>query len=374
METRARFVLLGFFTLGVILGGFGFVYWLNNAATLGQQSTYRIRFQDTVSGLRPGSAVLFNGIRVGEVRSLQLDQSNPRAVTAMISIERNTPVRADTQIEVYAQGLMGSPTISLLGRNPDAPAPRATGNEPPLLIADSAAGQDMLQAARGTLRQIDSVLVENAKPLRETIANLKTFTDALARNSDRIDSIAQGLERMVGSPAKASPTIYDLPAPTEFPPLDKSPSAQLIVMEPTAILLLDTQKVLVRSETGGNDSFPDSQWSDSLPKLFQARIVQGFENAKYGIVDRDVDGLGSKFRLLIDIRSVRLLASSAPIAEVEFGAKIVDADGKIVDARLFRATQSAEAISASAAAKAIAVAFGQAVTDLVGWTMTIVGA
>jgi phospholipid/cholesterol/gamma-HCH transport system substrate-binding protein len=269
---------------------------------------------------------------------------------------------------------MGAPTVSLIGGNSTAPALSSTANEPPLLLADPAAGQDMVQAARGTLRQIDSVLTENAEPLRETIANLKSFTDALARNSDRIDSIAQGLERMVGSPAKASPTIYDLPAPTEFPPIEKVPSVQIIVMEPTAILLLDTQKVLMRTEKGNDESFQDSQWSDSLPKLFQARIVQGFENAKYGRVDRDIEGLGSRYKLLVDIRSVRLLVSPEPIAEVEFGGKIVDDEGKIVATRIFQARQPADAITASAAAKSIAAAFSKAVTELVNWTIKSVSA
>lgn len=373
METRARFILLGSFILAVILGAFGFVYWLNNAATFGQQSFYRIRFQETVSGLRPGSTVLFNGIRVGEVKSLQLDSTKPREVTAVVSIQRNTPIRADTRIEIYSQGLMGSPTVALLGGTPEAPLPKSTGTEPPLLFADPAAGQDVMQAARGTLRQIDSVLLENAQPLRETIANLKSFTDALARNSDRIDSIAQGLERMVGSPAKAISAVYDLPAPTEFPPIAKMPSAQLVVTEPTAILLFDTQKILLRSEAGDNGSFPDSQWSDSLPKLFQARIIQTFENAKYGRVGRDGGDLGSAYKLLVDIRSVRLLASPQPMAEVEFVGKIVGDSGKIVDTRIFRATQPADAISASSAANAIAAAFGKAVTDLVSWTIKIVG-
>ena len=32
MEIRARYVLVGFFTLAVIAGGFAFVYWLQTAA------------------------------------------------------------------------------------------------------------------------------------------------------------------------------------------------------------------------------------------------------------------------------------------------------------------------------------------------------
>jgi phospholipid/cholesterol/gamma-HCH transport system substrate-binding protein len=374
METRARYVLLGFFTLAVIAGGFGFVYWLNYAGTLGEQTTYRIRFQDTVSGLRPGSAVLFNGIRVGEVSSLRLEPALPREVTATISVERNTPVRADTRIEIYTQGLMGSPTISLQGGDTSTPPLPRTGTDPPLLVADPAAGKDMMQAAREALRRLDTVLVENAEPLRETIANLKSFTDALARNSDRVDSIAQGLERMVGGGEKASPTIYDLTAPRDFGPAEKAPTAQLVVEEPSAVLLFDTQKILVRSKSVEGQSFDNAQWSDSLPKLFQARIIQSFENAGYGRVGREVDGLTANYKLLIDIRNVRIAETPDSSAEVEFGAKIVDEDGQIVETRLFLATAPAAKIDAADAAAAIDIAFGMTMKALVNWTIGVVGA
>jgi phospholipid/cholesterol/gamma-HCH transport system substrate-binding protein len=374
METRARFVLLGLFTLAVIIAGFGFVYWLNYAGTLGEQAVYRIQFQNTVSGLRPGSAVLFNGIRVGEVKSLRLDPKNPQSVMATVSIERLTPIRNDTKIEIYTQGLMGSPAISLMGGSTGAPALSPAGGEPPLLVADPDAGRDMMQAAREALRRLDGVLVENAEPLRDTIANLKSFTDALARNSERVDAIAKGLERMVGGGEKVSPTIYDLTAPKDFPPLAKAPAAQLVVEEPTTVLMLDTQKILVRSGRVEGGAFPDSQWSDSLPKLFLSRIVQGFENAGYGKVDRDVPGLNVDFRLLVDIRSVRMIGDAEPHAEVEFGAKLLAQDGRIVDTRTFRATAPAKAVNAPSAAAAIDVAFGKSVTDLIRWAIGVLGA
>jgi phospholipid/cholesterol/gamma-HCH transport system substrate-binding protein len=357
METRARFVLLGFFTLAVIFAGFGFVYWLNYGGTSGEQTAYRIRFQDTVSGLRPGSAVLFNGIRVGEVKSLRLEPAVPREVTATITVERSTPIRSDTRIEIFTQGLMGAPTISLQGGDPATPPLPQSGSEPPLLVADPAAGKDVMQAAREALRRLDNVLVENAEPLRDTIANLKSFTEALARNSDRVDGIAQGLERMVGGGEKVSPMIFDLTAARDFPRLENPPTAQLVVEEPAAVLLFDTQKILVQSKDVQGQSFDNVQWSDSLPKLFQARIVQSFENAGYGRVGREIDGLAANFKLLIDIRVVRLAAAPDPTAEVEFGAKIMDEDGRIVETRLFRATAPADAVNAPAAAAAIDIAF-----------------
>jgi phospholipid/cholesterol/gamma-HCH transport system substrate-binding protein len=36
METRARYVLIGVFTLACLFGGFGFVYWLKTLGGFGE--------------------------------------------------------------------------------------------------------------------------------------------------------------------------------------------------------------------------------------------------------------------------------------------------------------------------------------------------
>ena len=104
MEIRARYVQMGAFTLAVIAAGFAFVYWLENAGGLRERTVYRIQFESPVSGLLKGSAVLFNGIRVGEVTALDLSSANPRQVLATIAIERATPVRKDTAVGIDFQG------------------------------------------------------------------------------------------------------------------------------------------------------------------------------------------------------------------------------------------------------------------------------
>jgi len=369
METRARFVLIGFFVLGVIVAGFAFVYWLNYAGGLRAQATYRVRFENSMPGLQAGSSVLFNGIRVGEVTALRLNPKDPNEVLATISVDRDTPIRADTQVGVYSQGLMGSPTIALQGGSPGSPPPASADGEPPLLNADPEASQDVMQSARTVLRRLDDVLVENAEPLRNTIANLSTFADVLAKNSGRVDSIAAGLEKMLGGGGEQQqPATYDLHAPASFPQLT-IPEGQLAVGEPTAVISLDTRRILTHAANGEAPTFADVQWSDNLPKLFQARIVQSFENAGYGKVDRDADNPEVDYKLLIDLRTVRLSVSPQPEGEIEFGAKIADKDGRIVQSNIFRATAPAKAVEPAAAAAALDQAFGKAVTELVTWTL-----
>ena len=372
METRARYVLVGLFVLVVIAASFSFVYWLHSSGGLGERATYRIRFENTVAGLRAGSAVLFNGMRVGEVTALTLDLAHPKQVIATILVERNTPVRADTRVEVEVQGLMGSPSVSLKGGASGAPSLPATKGEPPLLLADPTAGQDTMQAARDALRHFDKILTDNADPLKSAIANLDTFSGALAKNSDKLDQIVEGLVRMTGGGAKALPTIYDLTAPRTFTGIEKIPAVQLVIADPTTVVAFETQKILVKSTIGEAPTFADAQWSDSIPKLFQARIIQSFENAKYPKVGRSLDGFAADFQLLIDIREFRVLVSPDPVAHVEFGAKVVGQDGRVVHARIFKASAPAKAVDAPAFAAALDEAFGKAVTELVPWTLNAI--
>src|SRR6202051_239028 len=115
METRAPFVVVGAFVLAAIAAVFGFVYWLHNTGGLGPRASYHVQFDGSVPGLLVGAAVLFNGIRAGEVTDLGLAPENPRRVNATISVASTTPVRSDTKVGLEFQGLTGVPVIALEG-------------------------------------------------------------------------------------------------------------------------------------------------------------------------------------------------------------------------------------------------------------------
>jgi phospholipid/cholesterol/gamma-HCH transport system substrate-binding protein len=369
MEIRAPYALIGLFVLAAIGAVFGFVYWMHNAGGLSARTAYQVRFENTVSGLLPGAAVLFNGIRVGEVTNLQLSPDNPRQITATVAVAATTPVRPDTRAGLEFQGLTGVPVITLEGGTAAAQWTTPAGDVR-VLAADPLAGQSMTQAARDALRRVDSVLAENSEPLRDTIANLKTFSAALSRNADRVDGILAGLEKMTGGgAANVPPIVYDLTAPRTFPTADKAPSGLLTVLDPTAIIMFDTQKILVRPSGAEGPTFANARWSDNLPKLFYARVVQSFENANLlRSVARPIDGLTADYQLLIDIRSFQLLMSAEPVADVEFAAKILSNNSKIVDAKVFHATVRPGAADAAATAAALNEAFGKTVVELVAWT------
>jgi phospholipid/cholesterol/gamma-HCH transport system substrate-binding protein len=191
MERKANYVLIGLFTFAVIAAAFGFVFWIHYTSDKKQGVAYRVIFDGAVSGLRVGSSVLFNGIRVGEVTALRLNPDTPSQVTALIVVNKATPIRSDTYVGMEFTGLTGIASVSLKGISATTPLLEKEEGEPPTLKADISASQDMMQAARDVLAKADAVISSNQEALHKSIENLQVFTDTLARNADNIDAVVK---------------------------------------------------------------------------------------------------------------------------------------------------------------------------------------
>jgi hypothetical protein len=50
MDTRANYIVTGAFTLAVIVGVFGFIFWFHNSGGGGERASYRVVFAGSVSG------------------------------------------------------------------------------------------------------------------------------------------------------------------------------------------------------------------------------------------------------------------------------------------------------------------------------------
>jgi phospholipid/cholesterol/gamma-HCH transport system substrate-binding protein len=364
METRAPFVVVGAFVLAAIAAVFGFVYWLHNTGGLGPRVTYHLQFDGSVPGLLVGAAVLFNGIRVGEVTDLGLAPDAPRRVNATISVATATPVRSDTKVGLEFQGLTGVPVVALEGGTL-----LVNSGEVSTLIAEPGAGEGMTQAARSALRRVDTVLADNAEPLKNTIANLQVFSAGLARNTGKLDNIVAGLEKMTGGGAPVQKITYDLRAAQGFAAPNKTIKGQLALPEPTAVAMLETQRMLF-SPTEDVPGFADFQWADAVPKLLQARLIESFENYDIAHAPLRMADIGqADFQLLIDVRRFQVAVDSGPTAEIGLSARIVDKDGKVIASRLFEESQKFDKVEPPAAVAAFNDAFGRIAKEMIAWTI-----
>lgn len=196
METRANFVLIGSFTLAVIAAALGFVLWFQSLHTTKARSPIRIVFEGPAAGLRNGGNVNFNGIRIGEVISVKLD--NPRRVVALAMVENKAPIRKDTRVGLEFQGLTGVAAISLKGGEEAAPPVPLDEDGTPVLTADPNALQDVTEAIRATLQNVNRIVSDNQDSVKNSLRNLETFTAALARNSEKIDNVMLKVDGVMG--------------------------------------------------------------------------------------------------------------------------------------------------------------------------------
>ena len=360
MEFRARYLLMGIFVLVAILLGLGFVYWLRTTVGFGDRAGYVVRFDTPALGLWKGAPVLFNGVRVGDVTDLRLNPAKPQQLLVDVTIDASTPVRADTVVGLNFEGLAGVPAISMVGGTEAAGPPEGP------LVASVAATEDAMSVARATFQRVDRILADNQEALGDVVANLSKFSEALGGNAERFGKIAEGLERMIGSSEAAPPASVDL-TPVDFPAGLEQPPVALVVDTPTALILFDTQRILVRSADGTRPAFDETRWSDNLPLLVQQAIIESFENAGFLSVGRPEDGFTPEDHVLVDIRDFAVADGPSPEARVELVAKIVGADGTLLGSSTFSGTGPVAAMDGNAAASALDDSFEVAAKGLVDW-------
>jgi phospholipid/cholesterol/gamma-HCH transport system substrate-binding protein len=372
METRARYLIVGLFVIVAFAAGLFFTYWLHTTGgMIAKQTIYRVRFEAPVIGLRPGVSVLFNGVRVGEVKDVRFDPSDPRLLLASIAVDTATPIGDDTRVGVETSGLLGSINVAMAGGSSLTSPQRGPNGEPPLLVADPVASESFTQAARGTLNRVDAVLNDNSAAVHNTIANLSSFSDVLARNSGRVDTILAGLEKMTGGATPPTPPpSYDLSAP-KIPPPGKALTAQIAVAEPTALVVFDTQRALMSPKAGERRALEGGQWSDSLPILIRSKLVQTLENAGFSRAVAGHEGISADLQVTLDIRAFEVALDPTPAAHVDFMAKLVGADGRIINAQNFEAWSPAASTNAADAFVALNQAFSKAAYDFGVWMQAI---
>lgn len=212
METRANYLLVGGFVLAFTAGLLGFVLWLAKFEFDTEVARYDIFFEGTVTGLQVGSAVRFSGVRVGEVIDLRLDQIMLGQVKTTIEVQADTPVRKETATtegttaSLEIQGLTGGLYVLLSGGSAEAPRLTAGDDQKYALIPSRrssleqvlAGAPDLLEGANLLLGRANRILnEENAVNLSKTLENVETFTGALAKQGDQIETlIADASETM----------------------------------------------------------------------------------------------------------------------------------------------------------------------------------
>jgi phospholipid/cholesterol/gamma-HCH transport system substrate-binding protein len=190
METRASYLIVGVFVLGLIGALLGFIYWMKHDSDGGDGKEYHVILDGSVQGISVASPVMFNGIRFGAVRKIEIVPEDTRKVRLLISVRQDTPVRTNSHARISQQGLAGWVAMEITPGTPDQPMlePKP-GEKIAVIYADPGASGSLLAGVTDAAGQasalavrLNNLIANNEDSIRRTITNLEAFTSTMAEH------------------------------------------------------------------------------------------------------------------------------------------------------------------------------------------------
>lgn len=141
--------------------------------------------------------------------------------------------------------------------------------------------------------------------------------------------------------SKVSPVAtYDLVAPKVSTLTAPRPAKfQLVINEPAAVRSLENDRIMVRS--GAKVAYyKGAAWTDRLPRLMQARMVEAFQNTGLvSAVGSRKDRLDADYELSTQVQSFQVEVNQGQAeAHANLYVKVIDGDnGRMVASRGFEA-------------------------------------
>lgn len=162
---------------------------------------------------------------------------------------------------------------------------------------------------------------------------------------------------------------FDLSAPTNIEKLSGR-VGQLLIVEPSALQALAGSGIVVRPSASELNYFPQAQWADNLPRLFQAKVQESFEaTGRTRAIGKPGDGLVIDYQILSSLRSFEFDAVQQS-AIVDISVKIVDdRSGRVIGSREFNASVIAASDGVEDAVFALDEAMDEVIEATVRWTL-----
>jgi phospholipid/cholesterol/gamma-HCH transport system substrate-binding protein len=204
VEPRVSYALVGLFV--VVLGGafLALSLWLISVGPGGQFRTYVVYMHESVAGLTTQSLVKYEGVDVGQVTSIRLDEKDPSRVRLLLRVRVDAPVNRDTVATIAAQGLTGLIYfVELHGGGPESPPLKVKPGaeypeiawEPSFMSRLRADGTALLSQLRSTSVDVRSTLAlvrqalgpSNQQAIASALDNAKALTARLATTAGTLE-------------------------------------------------------------------------------------------------------------------------------------------------------------------------------------------
>jgi cholesterol transport system auxiliary component len=166
-----------------------------------------------------------------------------------------------------------------------------------------------------------------------------------------------------------APVTYDL-TPGSPGAVPRRSNRAIVVREPSTVATYDTQRIVVRQPGGVLSYLSDSQWSDTLPLLVQARMLQTFRDAGVTNIGKPTDPIALDVILSTDIRAFELdTTTGGALARVSLAIQLVDDRSRnVIASQTFSADVPSASLDQVQVVAALNSALDGLLRQIVSWT------
>jgi ABC-type transporter Mla subunit MlaD len=278
MSSEAK---VGVFVIASLLVLGSATYYVRSTQTVRGQVPYRTYLR-YAGGLAPGAAVLFGGIKVGQVSAVRPASEDPTRIEIAFEVKTGTPINQNSMARVGTVSVMSSPALSITTGSNDARRLSAgevvaseeavsleeitrrvavvaesanalmttIGHEVPMLTGDASKLLSNLNEISGprNQKQIERLLADMNALLRRESPKIAQITDRIAELAEHADSVVVSLEPLVAN-VDRTVTNVDNTVKAVRDPLTKD-LAELELTLQQARSLLASVEDMVRSNEG----------------------------------------------------------------------------------------------------------------------------
>jgi phospholipid/cholesterol/gamma-HCH transport system substrate-binding protein len=211
---------VGVFVIVLTVTAIASVLYLSSAKYYRKSyETYQTYMTESVAGLNVNAPVRYRGVDVGRVRGIRLAPGNVEQVEVTLEIERGTPIKEDTVAMLETQGLTGIAFVDLTAGHRGSPALAAKPGEEYPVIPSGESLMGRLESTvpvllAGLTRVADNLNAtmdeDNRQALKQTLADLRILSRALAARSQTIDAGLEDAARTMRNTARLSGELPQL--------------------------------------------------------------------------------------------------------------------------------------------------------------------
>lgn len=233
-----REVKIGIFAVAMIGCAWAGIRFLSGFDIFSRNVDYYAAY-DQINGVQTASPVMIKGVKVGSVTGISFEPSRSSNVVLKLTVKKQYGIPENSEAKIFSSSIMGAKAIEIdLGSSPvmleKGDTIRASRDRDMMDVAASEldffkqkvsqltgdlsrtlAGIDaLIEDNRGSIQtmtahlnsisgSVDGLLASEGEALRSALRSLTEFSQMLGRNTERVDSIVDHVDRFTGELADA---------------------------------------------------------------------------------------------------------------------------------------------------------------------------